>query len=289
MHVVVTRLRDLLARDGAARFLVPNPDLGDGRYPGEETSVGKHRPYSVWVDLADRLECRFLTPVSHGDFVELRFDLVERTSRDRSAGRYGALSDFQRVDKLEDPLFLDDMLEALHRVPLASGARVLHLGVNGGRELALLDLAFPDRAFDVVAVDVDDSALELARRRFPQHAFRVLNVNDLPDETLGTFDLVVALSVLQSPGVDTDRVFRVLLRDHLKPSGSVILGFPNCRYLGGEVSYGARLLNFRKPDLSLLVKDVALVRRHLQKHGFRVYVTGKYEVLVTGVNVKSTA
>lgn len=287
MHVVLARIRDLLAVHGEARFLVPNPDLGAGLYPGEKTSVGTHRPYTAWVDLADRLECRFLTPTAHGNFVELRFTPIAPTTRDRSPSRYGADSDFQRIDKLEDPVFLDDMLEALRRTSPPPRARVLHVGVNGGRELALLDLAFAGHAFDVVGVDVDESALDVARRRFPQYAYRALNVNDLPDKTLGRFDLIVALSILQSPGVDTDRVFRALLRDHLTPGGAVILGFPNARYVGGEVSYGARLVNFRKPDLSLLMKDVALVRRHLQKHGFRVYVTGKYEVLVTGVRAAS--
>lgn len=287
MHVILARVRDLLSVHGEARFLVPNPDLGAGLYPGEATAIGTHRPYRVWVDLADRLECRFLTPTAHGDFVELRFAPIEPTKRDRSPGRYGADGDFQRIDKLEDPVFLDDMLEALGRAAPPTRARVLHIGVNGGRELALLDLAFAGHAFDVVGVDVDESALDVARRRFPQHAYRALDVNDLPDGTLGRFDLIVALSILQSPGVDTDRVFRALLRDHLTPGGAVILGFPNVRYVGGEVSYGARLLNFRKPDLSLLMKDVALVRRHLQKHGFRVYVTGKYEVLVTGVRATS--
>ncbi len=32
------------------------------------------------------------------------------------------------------------------------------------------------------------------------------------------------------------------------------------------------------------MRDVTAARRHLQKHGFTVYVTGKYEVLVTAVH-----
>ena len=103
---------------------------------------------------------------------------------------------------------------------------------------------------------------------------------------LGRFDLIVALSVLQSRGVNLDVALRGLMKSHLNAGGSLIIGFPNCRYAGGELRYGARMLNFRDPDLSLLMADVALVRRHLHKHGFKVHVTGKYEVLVTGVPIQ---
>lgn len=48
-------------------------------------------------------------------------------------------------------------------------------------------------------------------------------------------------------------------------------------------SYGARLRNFARPDLSLLAADVTQARRGLQKQGFKVFVTGKYEVLVTAI------
>ncbi len=216
-----------------------------------------------------------------------RHDARAERTRDRHDERYGAHSEFQRVDKLEEPTFVQDALEALGRVPLAPGARVLHVGVGSGNELRLLDLAYPGHALDVVGIDVSASALDLARTRFPRARFERVDANDLPDASLGRFDLIVCLSVLQSPGVDLDPVLRALRREHLAPGGSLLLGFPNGRYEGGRLTYGARLVNFRRPDLSLLVRDVAHVRRHLQKHDFRVFVTGRYEVLVTAVPVRA--
>jgi len=286
LREILTHLRATIARDTHAEILVPDPDLGIGLYPGELTHAGRHRPYQVWVDVADRLGAHLLTPTRDGNFVRLRF-VRERTDRarpgERHAERYGADSDFQRVDKREDPCFLEDLQEALARAALQPGARVLSVGVNNGRELDVLHLTYPSHDLHVTGIDVSDTALALARERHPRHVFRVLDVNDLPEPELGRFDLIIALATLQSPGVDQDRVFRTLLREHLKPAGGIIIGLPNCRYAHGRVSYGARLLNYHRPELSLLLKDAALYRRHLQKHGFRVWVTGKYDVLVTAV------
>lgn len=286
LYEVLALVQAQLAHQDEVILRVPNPDLGLGLYPGECTPLGRHRPLQVWLDLAERLECVLLTPSAQGELVELTLRRVgERGRAPRDPARYSAQGEFQRIDKLEDPCFLEDALEALRRVRLGPDARVLDLGVNSGNELRLLDLAYPGHRCSVVGLDLDESALALARARFPQYEFWRFDANDLPSPALGRFDLILTLDTLQSSGVDRDRVFRALLRDHLAPGGALILGLPNSRYVGGRVEYGARMLNFRKPELSLLLGDLALYRRWLHKRGFRVYVTGKYELLLTAVPV----
>ncbi len=277
---VLPLLRRALEEAGEAIFSAPDPDLGAGLYAGEVSTAGRHRSYQVWLDVADVLGARLLTPTKlENGQVQLTLRRLPPLLRE---GHYGAGSEFQRVNKLEDPWFLQGFTEALGRAKLADGARILSVGVGAGRELEVLGLAYPNVSFEVVGVDTDESALKLARQRHPHWRFVVGDVNALSND-LGRFDLIVALSVLQSRGVNLDVALRGLMRQNLSERGSLILGFPNCRYAGGELRYGARMLNFRDPDLSLLMADVALVRRHLHKHGFKVYVTGKYEVLVTGV------
>ena len=280
---VLPRLRAALLEAGEVRLSVPDPDAGAGLYAGEIGPAGRHRSYQVWLDVAEVLGARLQTPrLLEGDRIELTLQRLPPASR---SGGYGADSEFQRIDKLEDPWFLHGFVEALQRAGLKAGARILSVGVGAGRELDALALAYPDRAFDVTGIDLDESALGLARKRHPAGTFQAGNVNAL-DPGLGRFDLITALSVLQSRGVNLDVTLRGLMKQHLNPGGRLIAGFPNCRYAGGELRYGARMLNFRDPDLSLLMADVALVRRHLHKHGFKVYVTGKYEVLITGVPVR---
>jgi 2-polyprenyl-3-methyl-5-hydroxy-6-metoxy-1,4-benzoquinol methylase len=272
---------------------VLDPDRGRGRYAGELVEHGGvtylHRPYRVWVDLAERLGLRMLTPREAAEpLVRLRFEPLDtgaRLSGEDGTEKYGAESEFARISKLEDPGFVIDVADAVERVALAPGARILDLGVNTGDELALLMALIPTlRGTDFVGVDHSASALAVARVRFGADVtLHEADLNTLGSLALGRFDLVVSIGTLQSPGVDDRDVLRRIVQDHLAPTGAVILGFPNCRYLDGEVEHGTRMKNFRQPELGLLIKDVAFYRKYLQQHDRQVYVTGKNYLLVTGV------
>ena len=282
MSVILPAVRDRLRAAGQVTFTVPDPDAGLGLYAGEATPHGTHRPWSTWTDLADLLGAHLLTPQRAG---EGRVCLTLRAhvpARDPDHAGYGPDGDWARVNKLEDPVFLATFTEALRRVNPPPGGRVLALGVNAGHELDALPLALPDGALAVVGVDLDPAAVQAARTRHPHATFHTLDVNALPTE-LGRFDLILALSLLQSPGVTQDVLLATLRRYHLTPGGGLILGYPNARYRGGTLSYGARMRNYAQPDLSLLAADVTNARRGLQKHGFKIFVTGKYELLLTAI------
>ena len=279
---ILPAVRRRLDAEGEAVLDVPDPDLGLGLYAGERTAAGRHRSWQTWADLAELLGAHLLTPERvPGGRVRVRLRAHARGA-DPDAQGYGA-GEWARVDKLEDPVLLLTLVEALRRAGPPPGGRVLALGVNGGRELDALALAFPGRTFAVLGVDLEPLALERARERHPAGDFRVLDVSTLPLPELGRFDLVLSLSLLQSPGVRTDALLAAVVRHHLTPVGGLVLGFPNARYRDGTLSYGARVRNFARPDLSLLMSDVTDARRRLQKYGFKVFVTGKYEVLVTAI------
>ncbi|QFP75465.1 class I SAM-dependent methyltransferase [Deinococcus sp. AJ005] len=303
---IVPAVRAALEGGQEVTLEIPDPDAGLGLYAGElYTGVagpaGRHRPWSAWADLADALGAHLLTPQPFGPG-RARFGLRRYAAAPApDAGGYGVGGDWARVDKLEDPVLLLTLVEALRRINPPAGGRVLALGVNSGRELDalalafperlspdrhLLDQHFPDRHFEIVGLDTDASALDVARGRFPRAEFLELDVAELPVPALGRFDLILALSLLQSPGVRRDVLLKALCRHHLTEIGGLVLGFPNARYRDGLLSYGARMKNFARPDLSLLCADVTDTRRDLQKRGFQVFVTGKYEVLLTALPVE---
>lgn len=298
-------------------FAVLDPDLGRGRYAGEavdEVGAGGnergegpgeaaarprlHRPWRTWIELADRLGLRMATPrrldrgrvrIELAPLAELRWDC--EASGDRTE-RYGAGSGYARISKAEEPGFVLDLAEALERCRLPQGARVLDLGVNDGDELALLmALCPPLGSARFVGVDHSASALAAAGARFahlPAERMRLLraDLGELGEGDplrLGRFELVISLGTLQSPGVDDRALLRRVVQDHLTPGGAVLLGVPNCRYLDGELSHGARMKNFRQPELGLVIKDVAFYRKYLQQHDRQVFVTGNHTVLVTAV------
>lgn len=273
---------------GSVTIRVPNPDVGHGRYPGEPLDgeqSPRHRPLRVWTDLADRLELRLHTPVPFGDMVELTFSPLDLSAAllDRAVrgpGKYAPGSGFHRASKLEEPDFLLDLSDALERCGLPESPRVLSLGVNTGDELVPILAHRPGAAF--TGIDHDEAALAVARERFgPAHQFLQADLADLPP--LQPHDLVVCIDTLQSPGVDDRMVLRHVVQHLLEPAGSLILGVPNCRYLDGELLHGARMVNFRQPELSLLLKGVAFYKKYLQQHRKRVFVTGKHELLITAV------
>lgn len=287
--------REIEAGFGSVRIEVLNPDHGGGRYAGEAVEIGgevwRHRSLRVWVDLAGRLGLRLATPlVTTAPRVMLRFERL--TGEDVEAvgdrtEKYGAGSAFARVHKLEDPDFVVDLREALERVGLRADARVLELGVNRGDILEFIAESVPGLRGHgrFVGVDHSRSALELARARFAgcDAAFVAADLGRLAELELGEFDLVVAFDTLQSSGLDDRALLRHVVQRCLAPEGAVVIGLPNCRYLGGEVIHGARMLNFRQPELGLLIKDLAFYRKYMQQHGRTVYITGKHEVLLTAV------
>jgi SAM-dependent methyltransferase len=295
-------LSEILAHLEAARasgaplaVCVLDPDLGRGRYAGELVDHAGdafvHRPWRVWVDLAERLGLRMCTPrpSSTPGLVVIGFEpLVDDRPRapGAAAERYGHGSAFARIAKLEDPGFVLDLADALARARLGPRPRVLDLGVNTGDELTVIQRAAPD--CDVVGIDHSATALAIARARFPRFRFVEADLGALASLDLGTFDLVISLNTLQSPGVDDRAVLRQVVQHHLAAAGAVILGMPNSRYVDGELVYGARMKNFRQPELGLLIKDVAFYRKYLQQHHRQVFVTGKHYVLVTGVASEGT-
>ncbi len=305
---IITRMRAAFAA-GAQTFEldVLDPDHAHGRYAGERVEIDGvtyvHRPLRVWLDLAERLDLRMRTPrASSLPLLRLVFEPLDdapdgrdpRHPRDSDPREtYGTASAFARISKLEDPSFVLDVSDALGRIALPRGARILDLGVNTGDELELLlalEPALHDATF--VGIDHSPSAIAAARTRFDGRPNITFHVADLADASalatlqLGRFDLVLSIATLQSAGLDDRALLRRMVQDHLSPTGAVVLGMPNCRYVAGETSYGTRMKNFRQPELGLLVKDVAFYRKYLQQHHRKVFVTGKHYILVTAVSIQ---
>ena len=279
--------RRLAEGEREVSITVADPDLGRGRPAGTRVGDAIHRPLRVWVELADRLELRLRTPrPAAPGRVELVFERIEAPEPVAPADpteKYGLDSPYAEIDKLEDPGFVLDFADALDRCALGPQPRVLDLGCNRGDVLALVLRHHPTAS--LWGVDHSASALGAARERLPDHHFVEADVATLPSLDLPRFDLVLALNILQSPGVDDRELLRHLVQERLADRGAVILGIPNCRYRGGELLHGARMKNFTQPELSLMVKGAAHYRRYLQQHKRKVWVTGRNYILVTGASI----
>lgn len=272
----------------------PDPDLGAGHHTGEliayRDSRWRHRSHRTWLDLAERLGLRYLTPRPLGDgMLELRFQVLDHQADwheqrvEDITEKYGIASPFARIDKLEEPCFLIDLIAALERIGLKAGARILDLGCNDGAIFSAFAQAYPDTELQFTGIDHCASAIEQARKRFaaPNYQFVCHDLGKLFDLALPPQDLVLSIGTLHSPGFDGKDLLLQVRKRLLTDSGAFLLGFPNVRYLDGELRQGARTRNYRESELSLLIKDLFFYRRYFQQHGFQVMLTGKYYLFLT--------
>lgn len=294
---ITQHLREGLAV-GPVYFEALNPDVSRVHYSGETLTVdgqaAVYRSLHDWCELAEGLQARLQTPVALSDsWLRLcMHPLTSDTSWTNAAlpsgstEKYGISSTYARTSKLETPSFLVSYLEALDIVDGPRRSRVLSVGVNRGDELGLVAAlgGAPRDPGALVGLDHCSSAIQLARQHHPDPVFHFVEGDAECIDTLGlgSFDLLISINTLHSPSIDGPRVFRQLLRDHLRPGGAVVLGIPNSRYIDHALMYGAPMRNFQTHDLSVLWKKVAFYRRYLNQHGFRVRLLGKHTVLVVG-------
>jgi len=298
MLAVIRRLREQLETKTEIAFEVLNPDLCSGAYAGSVMMLNgrayRYRSLRSWLDLATELNCRMLTPkIASEKTVVLRFQKLETRSfhleapHDRSE-KYGVDSSFSAINKNEEPAFLSTYLHALDLASVGTKKRILNLGVNRGDEFALIQELLGQETFDnieFVGIDHSKSAIEAAKSHFtaPHMHFYSHDINALSELELGRFDLIISIGTLQSPGINYKPFLMELVQKHLSSEGALILGFPNSRWIDGEMVYGAKMRNYRESDLSLLLSDIDYAKRYLQQKKFTLRISGKEYIFLTAV------
>jgi len=280
-------------------FEVLNPDYLRNAYAGKEIEIDSltyiYRGYKAWMDLAELLFCRMLTPaLVDEDIVCLSFEKLDlEESFHKSEGtqeKYGADSPFFQIHKNEEPAFLLPYKHALENVKIHSRRRVLDLGVNSGDEFALIKAISTDEDYsntEFIGIDYSVSAIAFAQKRFPEENVRFIehDINRLDELELGRFDLIISIGTFQSPNIDFKPFFMSLVQNYLNTDGALILGFPNCRWMGGEMIYGAKVPNYAYSEMGMLFSDVIYCKKYLQQKKFRVTLTGKDYVFLTATKI----
>ncbi|WP_457605218.1 class I SAM-dependent methyltransferase [Nitratifractor sp.] len=289
LHEIQCRLEEAafsLKAGESFSFLVVDPDLCAGRYAGEGIEYAKEllpcRGYRSWIDLATFLGYRMLTPEKRPDGrVLLRFQKLDEGRsfhRKEDRAKYDPHSHFARLNKNEEPAFLYYYRRALKRLGVEQRRRILDLGIHDGAELEplrrLAAEAFSE--MEIVGVDRAAEALAQARERYPDTLrTHCHDIGDLASLDLDRFDLILSIGTLQSPDIELKPLIMELVQRHLTPGGALLLGWPNSRWIDGELLYGARPPNYPFSELSLVIKDLFWIKKYLQQHRFRVVITGR--------------
>lgn len=281
-------------------FEVVDPDLGDG-YAGEMLDIKDetyiYRGYKSWTDLAELLMCKMMTPEkSTYPLVKLTFKKLEtqssfhRESPSSKEEKYGVNSNFAQIHKMEEPAFLYYYNQALQNVKINQRTSVLNLGINTGDEFSVIKNSLDTKTYaniNLVGIDHSKTAIAYAKTRFPEEnvTFHAHDINDLEGLNLGRFDLLVSIGTLQSPSINFKPFFMSLVQNYLEKDAAIILGFPNSRWTGGEMIYGAKAPNYAMSEMSLLFNDVIFCKKYLQQHKYRVTLTGKQYIFLTATKI----
>ena len=138
-------------------------------------------------------------------------------------------------------------------------------------------------AKEFVGVDYSQSAIEYATGQFShtKSSFICHDINKLQELNLGRFDLIISIGTLQSSNIKFNEMFMNLYQNYLEQNGAIILGFPNCRWIDGEMIYGAKAPNYAFAEMSLVLKDIHFCKKYLQQKKYRVTITGKDYLFLT--------
>ncbi len=300
LHTIIEQLKEALKKAPSVTFKVLDPDLGRG-YAGTAVTIEGttylYRSFSSWCTLAEQLSCRICTPQKvQPPLVSITFEKRQPDSfhtqkvTDKTE-KYGISSTFWQINKLEEPDFLFYFQQALEHVNIHKRERVLDLGVHRADELLAIASMLDPETFEKMAfvgIDHAQSAVKEAKRRFntPNKTFLVADINQLEPLNLGRFDLLISIGTLQSPGIAYKKLLMDLVQHYLyKEESAIILGFPNCRWIDGDLCYGAKVPHYNMSELGLLWSDVMFAKKYLQQHKYRVTITGRSYIFVTATKI----
>jgi cyclopropane fatty-acyl-phospholipid synthase-like methyltransferase len=118
--------------------------------------------------------------------------------------------------------------------------------------------------------------------------FLCADINDLESISLPRFDLLISIGTLQSSNINFNERFMYIFQNHLEKNGSIVLGFPNCRWIDGEMIYGAKAPNYSFNEMSLVLKDIHFCKKYLQQKKYRVVITGKDYLFLSARKIESS-
>lgn len=242
-----------------------------------------HFGYNSFIDIAQLHQMQFLTPIADKKEIKLRFRKLNTQASFHNESdtkeKYGKNSTFFTIHKNNKFSFLYNYQKALQFCGIKRKKRVLNLGINRGDEFDVIKELLKDdiNHIEFVGIDYSKSAIEVAKKRFIHNnfTFYAQDIKELGSLNIGKFDLIISIGTLQSSNLNFNATLMDIYQNYLLQNGSIILGFPNCRWIDNEMIYGAKTPNYSFSEMGLLIKDIHFCKKYLQQKKYRVIVSGK--------------
>ena len=251
--------------------------------------------YKSFIDVAQLFFYKMLTPTIDTDTTTLRFKKLDTNNSFHNISadeeKYGIKSKFFEIDKTKEVSFLYYYQKALKFADIQDKKHILNLGINKGDEfLVIKDILDSDNFFKkkFIGIDYAKSAIEYAKKTLNETNIEFIHhdINKLSTLNLPKSDMLISIGTLQSSNINFNERFMDIYQNYLTKDASIILGFPNCRWIDGEMIYGAKAKNYPFSEMSVVLKDIHFCKKYLQKKGYRVIITGKDYLFLTARKIK---
>lgn len=297
---IINYLKNELLTNDYVQIKVLNPDLLEDSYSGTKISIDEveytYRSYHSYMDLSNILFCKFLTPKYETEnIVVLTFKKLNQNNSfhkdSDDTEKYGEDSQFSLINKNEEASFLHYYSQALKNCKIETRDKILNLGINRADEFDVIEKLLTKEEVlskKFVGVDYSASAISQAKKKFPfpNFDFYCHDINSLDSLNLEKSDLIISIGTLQSSNLNFKELFMNIVQNYLEKDGSLIFAFPNSRWIGGELIYGAKAPNYSFSEQSILYKDVYFCKKYLQQKKFRVTITGKDYIFITATSIR---
>jgi 2-polyprenyl-3-methyl-5-hydroxy-6-metoxy-1,4-benzoquinol methylase len=252
----------------------------------------KNPNYKNLVDLAQINLCEFsVAKILDDNTILARFTKIKENKsfhlEEDSKEKYGTNSTFGQICKNDHVAFLHFYKQALKNVNVDSRKNILNLGVNNADEFEVIkELSSNFSDLQLLGIDYCPSAIKKAKEKFQEENvnFQEADINTL--KLKKEYDLIISIGTLQSSNLEFKPLFQKIVQEYLKKDGSMILGFPNCRWYDNNMVYGAMVKNYNFPESSVLINDVFWCKKYLQQKKFRVTITGKDYIFLTATSIR---
>lgn len=301
MFEIILYLKDSLSKSNEITFRAINPNLANGIYCGEKIIYDDkeyvYHSFKSWCDLSEILFCKINILNLDDNLITIKFIKLDNISSFHSQNelkkeKYGKDSIFFRINKNEEPAFLNYYLSSLKSIKIQDKKKILNLGINKGDEFDIIKKIIPNEKLNEIefyGVDYSNSAIEFSKNRFPNENFNFFchDINRLKELNLPKIDCLISIGTLQSSSLNFKALFMDIFQNILEDKASIILGFPNCRWVDGEMIYGAKAPNYSYSELSILFNDIIFCKKYLQQKKYRVTITGKNYIFLTAISIKN--
>lgn len=301
MYEILNLLQNELKTKDNIQIEVLNPIVSKELYNGETIKIDDttyiYRSLKTWSDLAESLYCKFYTLKTNDKTMILEFEKLNKKESFHNQelkvanDKYGIESTFFRINKNEEPTFLNTYINALKNVKIETRKNILNLGINKADEFEVIANMLSTEQLNQMnfyGIDFSSSAIEYSKNRFTNDNFNFYchDINKLEELNLPKADTIISIGTLQSTSLNFKTLFMNIVQNYLDQNGSMILGFPNCRWIDSEVIYGAKVKNYTFSEQSVLYNDVIFCKKYLQQKKFRVTLTGKNYLFLTATSIR---